>query len=189
MCSCDTDKDGDGLTALVEILELLTDPNNADSDSDGLNDGVETKTGTYVDVLNTGTDPRKEDTDGDGIGNNQDDDDDGNCDKFENVNSSAVSDVRSMGEAAFYINMDFTEYDGSEIFYIQFEIGDVEKTGKLRACNDAEGKTFCVREAQLGSSSDDNSYLQYMWLVLAAMLVSLLLYLTRRPGRRVSAPF
>ena len=83
----------------------------------------------------------------------------------------------------------FTEYHGSEIFYIQFEIGDVEKTGKLRACNDAEGKTFCVREAQLGSSSDDNSYLQYMWLVLAAMLVSLLLYLTRRPGRRVSAPF
>ena len=119
----------------------------------------------------------------------QDDDDDGNCDKFENVNSSAVSDVPSMGEAAFYINMDFTEYDGSEIFYIQFEIGDVEKTGKLRACNDAEGKTFCVREAQLGSRSAANSYLQYMWLELAAMLVSLLLYLTRRPGRRVSAPF
>ena len=61
----DTDKDGDGLTALVEILELLTNPNNADTDGDGLNDGVETKTGTYVDASNTGTDPTKEDTDGD----------------------------------------------------------------------------------------------------------------------------
>ena len=119
----------------------------------------------------------------------QDEDDDGYCDKFENVNSSAVSDVPSMGEASFYINMDFTQYEGSEIFYIQFEIGDVEKSGKLRACSDPETKTFCVLEAQLGASSDDNSYLQYMWLVLAAMLISLLLYLTRRPGRRVSAPF
>jgi hypothetical protein len=63
----DTDKDGDGLTALVEILELLTDPNNADSDGDGFNDGVETKTGIYVDASNTGTDPTKEDTDGDGL--------------------------------------------------------------------------------------------------------------------------
>ena len=67
MAASDTDKDGDGLPALKEILDLLTDPNNADSDGDGLNDGVETKTGTYVDALNTGTDPRKEDTDGDGI--------------------------------------------------------------------------------------------------------------------------
>ena len=63
----ETDKDGDGLTALVEILELLTDPNKADTDGDGLNDGVETKTGTYVDASNTGTDPRNEDTDGDGL--------------------------------------------------------------------------------------------------------------------------
>jgi hypothetical protein len=63
----DTDKDEDGLTALVEIMELHTDPNNADTDGDGLNDGVETKTGTYVDASNTGTDPTREDTDGDGL--------------------------------------------------------------------------------------------------------------------------
>ena len=120
----------------------------------------------------------------------QDNDEDGNCDKFEGVNSSAVNDVPRMGQATFYINMDFTQYDGSEIFYIQFEIADAEKSGKLRSCNDdSVEKTFCVREAQLGSSSDENSNLQYMWLVLAAMLVLLLLYLTRRPGRRTSAPF
>jgi hypothetical protein len=63
----DTDKDEDGLTALVEIMELHTDPNNADTDGDGLNDGVETRTGTYVDASNTGTDPTREDTDGDGL--------------------------------------------------------------------------------------------------------------------------
>ena len=120
----------------------------------------------------------------------QDNDEDGNCDKFEGVNSSAVNDVPRMGQATFYINMDFTQYDGSEIFYIQFEIADAEKSGKLRSCNDdSVEKTFCVREAQLGSSSDENSNLQYMWLGLAAMLVLLLLYLTRRPGRRTSAPF
>ena len=63
----DTDKDGDGLTALKEILELLTDPNNADTDGDGLSDGVETNTGKYVDASNTGTDPTTDDTDGDGL--------------------------------------------------------------------------------------------------------------------------
>lgn len=56
--SCDTDKDKDGLTRCEE-LELGTDPRNADSDNDGLNDGAEVKQYT--------TDPRKADTDGDGL--------------------------------------------------------------------------------------------------------------------------
>ena len=121
----------------------------------------------------------------------QDDNDDGNCDVLEGVNSSSVSDVPSMGQSAFYINMDFTQYDGAKIFYIQFEIDGVEKSGKLKSCNSEqeEGMSFCVMEAQLGASSDENSLMEYMWFVFAAMLVGLLLYLTRRPGRRPSAPF
>ncbi len=56
--SCNTDKDKDGLTRCEE-LELGTDPRNADTDGDGLNDGDEVK--------KYGTDPRKADTDGDGL--------------------------------------------------------------------------------------------------------------------------
>ncbi|MFT5192567.1 MAG: hypothetical protein ACI957_005623, partial [Verrucomicrobiales bacterium] len=63
----DSDKDGDGLTALVEILELKTDPNKADTDEDGLNDNVETNTGTYVDGTDTGTNPLVADSDNDGL--------------------------------------------------------------------------------------------------------------------------
>jgi hypothetical protein len=40
---------------------------NADSDGDGLKDGVETDTCVYVSVSNTGSDPLKVDTDGDGF--------------------------------------------------------------------------------------------------------------------------
>lgn len=56
--SCSSDKDKDGL-AKCEEQELGTDPRNADTDGDGLNDGVEVKQYT--------TDPRKADTDGDGL--------------------------------------------------------------------------------------------------------------------------
>ena len=44
-----------------------TDPNNADSDSDGLTDGVENNTGTFVSTSEPGTDPNNADTSGDGI--------------------------------------------------------------------------------------------------------------------------
>jgi outer membrane protein OmpA-like peptidoglycan-associated protein len=56
--SLSSDKDKDGLTK-GEELELGTDPNNPDTDGDGLNDGIEVKQYT--------TDPRKADTDGDGL--------------------------------------------------------------------------------------------------------------------------
>ena len=61
------DFDGDGLTDLDEYEETKTDPTKADTDSDGLSDGVETNTGTFVGVTNTGTDPKNSDTDGDGL--------------------------------------------------------------------------------------------------------------------------
>ncbi|HVR76298.1 MAG TPA: hypothetical protein VMT52_18360, partial [Planctomycetota bacterium] len=52
------DPDGDGLSNLAEHL-LGTDPQNADTDGDGLTDGRE--------VAETGTDPLRSDTDGDGV--------------------------------------------------------------------------------------------------------------------------
>lgn len=56
------DNDADGLSNQQEQL-LDTDPNNPDSDQDGLNDGLE--------VLVYGSDPRRPDTDGDGLSDPQ----------------------------------------------------------------------------------------------------------------------
>lgn len=58
------DTDGDGLSDGVEVREALTDPLNPDSDGDGLSDGVE--------VRETRTDPLNPDTDGDGISDKDD---------------------------------------------------------------------------------------------------------------------
>ena len=46
---------------------VATDPTKADTDGDGLNDGVETNTGLFVSATNTGTNPTVADTDGDGL--------------------------------------------------------------------------------------------------------------------------
>lgn len=54
----DSDEDNDGLTKREEV-EIGTDPNNPDSDGDGLNDGDEFK--------KYNTDPLNADSDGDGI--------------------------------------------------------------------------------------------------------------------------
>ncbi|HWB04345.1 MAG TPA: hypothetical protein VG796_15050 [Verrucomicrobiales bacterium] len=60
------DPDTDGLTNLQEY-GLQTDPQDNDSDNDGLRDGVETRTGTWVSVTNTGTHPLLPDSDHDGL--------------------------------------------------------------------------------------------------------------------------
>ncbi len=56
--SIGTDRDGDGLNSKLEN-ELDTDPNNADTDGDGVQDGDE--------VLHLKTKPMLRDTDGDGL--------------------------------------------------------------------------------------------------------------------------
>ncbi len=61
-----TDFDNDGADDAEEFAEG-TDPLDSDSDDDGLLDGVETNTGTYVSALDTGTDPLVDDTDDDGL--------------------------------------------------------------------------------------------------------------------------
>ena len=63
------DKDGDGLTNLTEF-QRGTRADKADTDADGLNDSVETNTGTFVSATNTGTNPRDPDTDDDGLKDN-----------------------------------------------------------------------------------------------------------------------
>ncbi len=60
------DFDDDGSPNLEEVTRN-TDPTDDDSDDDGLKDGVETGTGTWVDVNDTGTDPLNNDSDGDTI--------------------------------------------------------------------------------------------------------------------------
>jgi alpha-galactosidase len=48
-------------------LAIGTDPLKQDTDGDGLLDGVETHTGTWVSASDTGTNPLNPDTDGDGL--------------------------------------------------------------------------------------------------------------------------
>jgi len=60
------DADADGLTNLQEY-QRKTDPRNVDTDADGLRDGVETGTGTWVSATDTGTDPLNPDADGDSL--------------------------------------------------------------------------------------------------------------------------
>jgi hypothetical protein len=60
------DFDNDGVQNSTEVANG-TDPGNPDTDGDGLEDGVETNTGTFVDANDTGSDPLDPDTDGDGL--------------------------------------------------------------------------------------------------------------------------
>jgi hypothetical protein len=60
------DPDSDGLTN-IEEQTLGTDPQVADTDGDGLEDGVEDGGGVYVNASQTGTNPKNDDTDGDGL--------------------------------------------------------------------------------------------------------------------------
>lgn len=60
------DPDSDQSPNLAEY-QRQTDPRHPDSDLDGLHDGHETLTGTFVSATDTGTDPLRADTDGDGL--------------------------------------------------------------------------------------------------------------------------
>jgi hypothetical protein len=62
-----TDFDSDGATDADEFANN-TDPTDDDSDDDGLLDGVETDTRTFVDANDTGSNPLDADTDDDGFG-------------------------------------------------------------------------------------------------------------------------
>jgi len=61
-----TDSDGDGISNIIENQSHCLDPNDADTDDDGIPDGVEDVNKNGV-VDNNETDPCNIDTDGDGI--------------------------------------------------------------------------------------------------------------------------
>ena len=63
------DPDGDSLNNGGELVRG-TDPNKADTDEDGLNDNVETGTGTFINANDTGTEALNADTDGDTLKDN-----------------------------------------------------------------------------------------------------------------------
>lgn len=51
----------------IEERDLGTDPQEEDTDMDGLNDGVETNTGIWASTTDTGTDPLNDDSDNDDL--------------------------------------------------------------------------------------------------------------------------
>jgi hypothetical protein len=61
----DADSDDDNLEDGQEVNVTGTDPNDADSDDDDLTDNVETNTDEFKDENDTGTDPNDPDSDGD----------------------------------------------------------------------------------------------------------------------------
>ena len=67
----EADSDGDGLDDGPEVAGAgsrpPTDPTNDDTDGDGIKDGAESNTGTWAGEANTGTNPTLADTDGDGL--------------------------------------------------------------------------------------------------------------------------
>ena len=113
------------------------------------------------------------------------------CEEAAGVNSSSTTSVPAMGESQFFIDMDYTQFDERKNFFILFEILGEESEGIAQPCGseNAEGDAKCVEEAELWVASEENDNLKYLAYVFAAMLLLALLYFTRRPGRRVSAPF
>jgi hypothetical protein len=104
------DFDNDGSTNEQE-RDNNTDPTNDDTDGDGLLDGAETNTGTFLNSSNTGTNPIRPDSDGDSISdgdevigvsgfvtdpNKSDSDADGFDDDVEIAASSDPTDINSV---------------------------------------------------------------------------------------------
>ena len=152
------DFDGDGLTDLDEYEETQTNPTLTDTDEDGLSDGVETNTGTFVSATNTGTNPKKADTDKDGL-----------IDSVE-TNTGVLVDEENTGTNPHNIDSDGDGYsDGGEIaggtdpndenskgaipqplLYLDFEENAVDLSGNAHDGEVDGDVTFDVEGAESG---------------------------------------
>ena len=97
-----------------------------------------------------------------------------------NVSSTSSATVSSMSESTYYFDMDFTQFDAAEKFYIVFEIAGENLSEKAQSCDSSksEGKPSCVIEAQLWTGSEENENLKYMAYVFIILLISALLFFT-----------
>ena len=113
------------------------------------------------------------------------------CETEVGVNFSATADVQRQSETTFYMEMNYTQFQESNKFFIVFQIIGEDLGERSEPCGTqaAEGKPSCVEEAQLWAASEENDNLKYMAYAFAILLLAALLFFTRRPGRRVSAPF
>lgn len=175
------DLDNDGLTNLQEF-QRGTHPDRADTDGDGLPDGVETGTGEYLSPTNTGTSPFLVDTDGDGIsdGNEvnpseafpyltnptmRDTDGDGFSDAFEynisgsdptNPASPTPENVRSIGISFVAATRDGITLDPEDYagYYPNFQ-KNWNTTYVLTSGTDIEGDTSTIASPVAGLLVDD----------------------------------
>ncbi len=144
-----SDKDGDGLTKSQE-KEIGTDPNNPDTDGDGLNDGEEFK--TYFtnplnpdsdgdglkdgqEVRNYKTDPNQADTDGDGL---KDGDEISNY-KTDPLKKDTDQDKLSDGQEVLQFNTDPLNEDTDSDSVPDGDEVNLYKTDPLNSDTDADG--------------------------------------------------
>jgi len=144
-----SDKDGDGLTKSQE-KEIGTDPNNPDSDGDGLNDGEEFK--TYFtnplnpdsdgdglkdgqEVRNYKTDPNKADTDGDELA----DGDEINTYKTDPLIKDTDQDKLSDGEEVLRVKTDPLNPDTDSDTLTDGDEVNLYKTDPLNPDTDGDG--------------------------------------------------
>jgi len=115
-----------------------------------------------------------------------------NCRTEMGINASSTNDIEGMGTSVFYIPMDFTNFSRPDTYFILFEIipPGMSEEDELEACKSSrsEGNSFCVLEAQLWSEAEEGiqDWMAYLFIVI---LLGIIWAITRRPGRKTSAPF
>ena len=107
------------------------------------------------------------------------------------IQISRVGSIPAKSSQTFYLPMNFENYTTPGKYSIIFDIdppGYEPGVDKPQPCSGTENLLFCVKEAQLWSSSVDEDQNWLMWIFVLMLLIALIT-LTRRSGRRPGAPF